>query len=367
METLHMEEFHIALASTVLQRLQEDLDRSLRVDKSLGVRVTLCTLNGLNDFLYSFQRKVELFHDSMATGMLGENHEGYVSKTIAMVNCCPPFSGFIQRCMDVDSISEDSCRRGNSSLERMVSLGVHILVDRLLHTIRPCFDRLVKKKWLTNPEPYKQIESLIKENFKKYRRLESPPYQVLVAQLHSRVLQEYLRVLMKGRIICTSSKMRKKMAGRLTEEGEHLRALFKDLESPALWLDTVLSHIAEVIRLEDIPSIQMEVGVLVREFPDVRKKHVSAILNIRGMTRQAERQEVLNILCDMEASEATLSRHRGLFSEVPVTSEVHCLNLGLSRVALAMSACFSPRHAPRSTPPPPPPQHRSQHNPDNDL
>ena len=75
-----------------------------------------------------------------------------------------------------------------------------------------------------------------------------------------------------------------------------------------------------------------------------RKKHVSAILNIRGMTRQAERQEILNIVKDIESSDggpAPLSRDRALFAEVPVTSEVHCLNVGLSRIALTASSCFT--------------------------
>ncbi|CAL8374696.1 unnamed protein product [Gadus morhua 'NCC'] len=364
METLHIEEFHITLANTVIQRLQVDLDRSVSVNKSLGIRVTQCTLNGLADFLYSFQRKVEMFHEGMSSGMFGDNEDGYVSKTIAMVNCCPPFRCFLKSCLQVDavSISEDSCRRGNGALDRIVTLGVRVLADRVFHTIRPCFEKLVKKKWLTNPEPYKHIESLIKESFAKYRRMESPPYQVLVGQLHSRVLQEYLRMLMRGKIICTSSKTRKKMSARLKDEGQQIRALFKELESPASWLDGVLSHISEIIVLEDVPSIQMEVGVLVREFPDVRKKHVSAILNIRGLMRQTERQEILNIVTDMESSPAPMARSRALFSEVPVTPEVHCLNLGLSRAALAMSTCFSPARPPQGSP-----RRRAQHNPDDDL
>lgn len=41
-------------------------------------------------------------------------------------------------------------------------------------------------------------------------------------------------------------------------------------ESPSSWLDSALSHISEIIQLEDVPSIQMEVAVLVREFPDIR-------------------------------------------------------------------------------------------------
>lgn len=360
METLHIEEYHITLAKTVIQRLQVDLERSASINNSLGSRVAQCSLNGLADFLYSFQRKVEMFHEGMQSGMFGDNEDGYVSKTIALVNCCPPFRGFVQRCAQCDSVSEDSLKRANKALDHIVQQGVRVLSERLYLHIRPFFERLVKRKWLSNTEPYDQIEALIKEYFKKYHRMDSPPYQLLVAEVHRRVVMEYLRSVMRGRIICTSMKMRKRMAGRLREEGKQIKVLFKDLESPSSWLDGALSHISEIIQLEDVPSVQMEVGVLVREFPDVRKKHVSAILNIRGMTRQTERQEILNIVKDIEcidggggASLARLSRDRALFSEVPVTSEVHCLNVGLSRIALTASSCFTslrPRRRKARTP-----------------
>ncbi|KAL0972818.1 hypothetical protein UPYG_G00195110 [Umbra pygmaea] len=352
MESLHIEEYQITLARTVIQRLQVDLERSAAINNSLGFRVAQCSLNGLADFLYSFQKKVEIFHEGLVN-MVGGNEDGYVSKTIALVNCCPPFRGFIQRCVQCDpTISEDSARRGNAALDRIVNQGVKVLSDRLYDNIRPYFDKLVKRKWLYNTETFEQIKSHIKEHFKKFRRMDNPPYQALVAEVHRRVLMDYLRAIMRGRIICTSLKMRKRMAGRLRDEAKEIKVLFKDLESGSTWLDSAVPHLSEIILLEDIPSIQMEVGMLVREFPDIRKKHVSAILNIRGMTRQTERQEILNVVKDIENSDmlTQLSRDRSLFSEVPVTSEVHCVNVGLSRIALSASSCFSrlrPRRAKR--------------------
>lgn len=41
-------------------------------------------------------------------------------------------------------------------------------------------------------------------------------------------------------------------------------------ESSSSWLDSVLCHMADIILLEDTPSIQMEVAILVKEFPDIR-------------------------------------------------------------------------------------------------
>ncbi|KAL7831811.1 hypothetical protein AOLI_G00293590 [Acnodon oligacanthus] len=353
LETLHIEEYQIPLARTVIQRLQEDLERSAAVNRDLGSRVAQCSLNGLADFLYSFQRKVEMFHEGLVSEF-GENEDGYVAKTIALANCCPPFRGFVERCVQCDpAVSEDSSRRANTALDRIVNLSVRVLNDSLFEHIRPFFDKLVKRKWLSNTEVFEHIVSHIKEHFKKFRRMDSPPYQILVGEVHRRVMTEYIRAIMRGRIICTSLKMRKRMAGRLRDEGNHLKTLFKELESSASWLDSAIPHISEIILLEDIPSIQIEVGVLVREFPDVRKKHVSAILNIRGMTRQTERQEILNIVKDIENSESLsrLSRDRALFADVPVTSEVHCLNVGLSRIALTASSFFSSLRRSRRSPP----------------
>lgn len=41
-------------------------------------------------FCHSFQRKVEMFHEGLVSAF-GENEDGYVAKTIALANCCPPF------------------------------------------------------------------------------------------------------------------------------------------------------------------------------------------------------------------------------------------------------------------------------------
>lgn len=85
-----------------------------------------------------------------------------------------------------------------------------------------------------------------------------------------------------------------------------------------------------------------------------RKKHISTLLNVRGMIRQAERQEILNVVRDFESSNGSTlpSRDHALFSDIPVTSEVHCINLGLIRVAMTLANWFSEarlrRHRKRS-------------------
>ncbi|XP_034406444.1 exocyst complex component 3 [Cyclopterus lumpus] len=344
-QSLHIEEYQSHLARSVIQRLKVDLDRSTSVNQYLGARVARCSLFGLADFLYNFQRKAEMFHDTQAE--FGDRGDGYVSRTIALVNCCPPLRSLVERCRQCDSQgSEETAQRANSSLDRIINQSVKVLTERLFEHIRPFFDKLVRRKWLNNTEAFEAIEASIKHHFKKFRRMDAPPYQTLVGEVHRRVLVEYVRAIMRGRVICTSSKMRKRIAFRLQDEAKQLKGLFKDLDSSSSWLDSIVCHLAEIILLEDTPSIQMEVAVLVKEFPDIRKKHVSTLLNIRGMMRQAERQEILNIVKDFECRSALVCRDRTLFSDIPITSEVHCISLGLLRFAMTISNWFS-EHRPR--------------------
>ncbi|KAA0717209.1 HBV XAg-transactivated protein 7 [Triplophysa tibetana] len=299
---LHIEEYQSGLARSIIQRLKVDLDRSTAVSQPLGARIARCTLNGLADFLHR---------------------------------------SFVERCRLCDTLgSEDVSQRAHSSLERIVHQSVRVLADILFEHIRPFFDKLVKRKWLENTEAYESIETCIKQHFKKFRRMDCPPYQTLVNEVHRRVLVEYVRAIMRGRIICTSLKMRKRVAFRLQDEAKQLKALFKDLESNASWLDSVIVHLADIIVLEDTPSIQMEVGVLVKEFPDIRRRHISAVLNVRGMVHQSDRQEILAVVQDFETSDISINlpRDRALFSEIAVAKEMPCLGLVLIRCALTVSS-----------------------------
>ncbi|KAM9781517.1 exocyst complex component 3-like protein 2 isoform 1-T3 [Syngnathus typhle] len=344
-QTLHIEEYQSHLAPSVIQRLKVDLDKSTSVNQFLGARVARFSLIGLADFLHSFQRKAQMFHETQAE--FGDRGDGYVSRTIALVNCCPPLRAFVERCRQCDpQASEASAKRANSSLDKIINHSVKVLADRLFEHIRPFFDKMIKRKWLTNTDTFGAIETSIKQHFKKFRRMDPPPYQTLVGEVHRRVLVEYVRAIMRGRLICTSSKMRKRMAFRLQDEAKQIKGLFQDLESSSSWLDSLIFHLADVVLLEDTPSIQMEVAVLVKEFPDIRQKHVSTLLNIRGMMRQTERLEILNIVKDFQCGSTLISRDHAIFTDIPITSEMHCISLGFLRLAMAVTNWFS-EHRPR--------------------
>lgn len=122
---------------------------------------------------------------------------------------------------------------------------------------QPYFNKLMKRKWLTSSDAFDTIVMLITSFTQKLRPLRPEPYQVgvafgaqwwwwggdrhhrwllltlvpqvLVSEVHRRVLIEYVRPLMQVRLVCTSAKMRARVAARLGDEARQLRELFSRL------------------------------------------------------------------------------------------------------------------------------------------
>lgn len=70
---------------------------------------------------------------------------------------------------------------------------------------------------------------------------------------------------------------------------------------------------------------------------------MSAVLNVRGMVQQTERQEILAVVRDFETSDSTahISRDHALFSEITVATDMPCLGLVLIRFGLRVSSWVS--------------------------
>ncbi|KAJ6663854.1 hypothetical protein lerEdw1_009934 [Lerista edwardsae] len=329
------------LCSRVISLLKAHADKAPQIADGFGMRMAHCCLASLAGFLQSFQRKVDRFHEGQAeTGLTADDYTG---RTIALANCCPPFRAYVERLARFGHPeSEAAKRQANTSLDRVTRLCNHVLAEQLFQKLKPYFHKLMKRKWLSSSEAFPTIMALLAEHAEKLGRMELQPYQMLVKEVHRRVLIEYVRPLLRVQIICTSSKMRGKVAQKLRSEARQLQEFFTRLESASSWLDSAVPHLAGIIELEDTPAIQMEVGFLASKFPDVQKQHLVALLDVRGLRRQAQRQDILAVLesPELAESEAALGQDRAFFSEIP-TGEVFCVRLQLHRASHLGHACLS--------------------------
>lgn len=77
-------------------------------------------------------------------------------------------------------------------------------------------------------------------------------------------------------------------------------------------------------------------------FPPPRKKHLSALLDVRGLQNQAQRQLILAALESLELTgvETGVCQDRAFFSEI-ATGQVFCVRVQLHRLSHFGLACIS--------------------------
>nr|XP_054509840.1 LOW QUALITY PROTEIN: tumor necrosis factor alpha-induced protein 2-like [Agelaius phoeniceus] len=332
------------LATRVTGLLRAHVDRAPQVTPEFGREMAHSLLGVLVAFLHSFQRKVERFLDSPGDLAPPDATPG---RAIALANCCPPFRAFAERLAQFGHAeSEEPRRQAHAALDRVTRACGHLLTRRLFEELKPHFGKLMKRKWLTSSDAFDTIVMLITGFAQTLRPLHPEPHQVLVSELHRRVLIEYVRPLLQGRLVCASAKARARVAARLGDEARQLRELFTRLDSASPWLDSVVPRLRELLVLEDTAALQMEVGALARDFPDVRRRHVAALLDARGLRAQGPRREILGVLQDLEGSEPEPGppRYRTFFAELAAPRPVRCLPFQLRLPRL-------PRRSPARTPP----------------
>ncbi|XP_029862366.1 LOW QUALITY PROTEIN: exocyst complex component 3-like protein 2 [Aquila chrysaetos chrysaetos] len=332
-EEASSQELQEGLATRVTGLLRAHVDRAPQITPEFGMEMAHSLLGVLVAFLHSFQRKVEWFLEAPSEAT---PPDGATSLAIALVNCCPPFRTFAEHLAQFGHPESEEPRcQAHATLDKVTRLCNHILTQHLFEDLKPYFNKLMKHKWLTSSDAFDTIVMLITSFTQKLCPLRPEPYQVLVSKVHRQVLIEYMQPLLQVRLVCTSAKMRARVAARLGNEAHQLRELFSHLDSASPWLDSVVPRLRELLVLEDTVALQMEVGVLVRDFPDVRQKHVVAVLDVWGLRGQAARLEILGVVQDLEQSKAEpgLPCQCAAFSELAVAREVPCLPFHLPRLA----------------------------------
>ncbi|XP_053544768.1 exocyst complex component 3-like protein 2 isoform X2 [Bombina bombina] len=315
----------------VIQIMRPHVDRAPAISEDFGVLMSRSCLGCFSEVLHSLQKAVERFHCEQE-GMT----EAFIYRVIRIVNCCPPFREFATRMAQQDpEQGAQPLREAEKFLDRIIGLATRSICDLVLHDLKPCTRKLLGRKWLNSSDACDGIVSALAERASALRKMSPGPYQTVVSELHRRVLLELVRPLIQGKMVCTTSKTRKKVSAKLKEEAKQLGQIFSRLESPQLSMDLVVPHLAEILVLEDTSSIQMEVGMLISEFPDFRKRHLSAILDVRGLWDPGPRQAILGVLHDLENSDVPPPDRGspGFFTDVLVTHDTRCINVSLLRAS----------------------------------
>lgn len=190
--------------------------------------------------------------------------------------------------------------------------------------LKPVHDVLKSKyclmgtnEWLSKPDTFRKLLDSIDGEIQDLHGPAKSCHQELIGQLHQEVMVEYVRRLLKGKVKLKNKEQQQKAHLTIRDNAESFQDLFSRMGSENSWLNEILLKIAEVLKLQDLPAIQMEVVSLGTAFPDLSEKHVSALLKLKTNISKVDRKAVKETLSDnLKDLDAVASRP--FFSRVQV-------------------------------------------------
>ncbi|MBN3324752.1 EX3L4 protein, partial [Atractosteus spatula] len=211
---------------------------------------------------------------------------------------------------------EELVKDTNTTIESFgQSLLEHLKGETELH-----FRKLMTKKWLSSSDDFQKIVERIEDLSQHCRRMKQPYLQSFVNYVHYHMTKAYVAQVLKNEYSCKNRK-HEKAAEKMRGEWEELQKEFDNLGTTCDWLRPLGQHLCDIIGMKNKSDIKDRLELLVTDYPDVSRKHLSAILFFRGLTGGQERQAILQRLEELKHTAGTRGmRDRQFFSKINVPS-----------------------------------------------
>ncbi|KAK6307339.1 hypothetical protein J4Q44_G00224870 [Coregonus suidteri] len=263
------------------------------------VQIIVCLLK---DFLNSYKK----FQEKVLKGSNNRN-----SRTVIMANlaCVEQFRDYIVNKADIFPVDVKECCL--SIVADMKNIGYTSLTSPIHKDLKSQYSCLGTPVWL---EKKKQVFEMLFEGINKHTQdlkgltdsCHQMVVQELLSQLHLEVTVEYVRRLLKRKIKLRDKEMQEQAARLVCEDGQRLHKLFTEAGSREEWLSDILPKIAEVLKLQDISSIQLEIVTLSQAYPDLSEFQVSALLSLKSNLSASAVKRVKKTLLDNQDTTSSL-------------------------------------------------------------
>uniref|UniRef100_A0A8C7Y082 Tumor necrosis factor alpha-induced protein 2 n=1 Tax=Oryzias sinensis TaxID=183150 RepID=A0A8C7Y082_9TELE len=121
--------------------------------------------------------------------------------------------------------------------------------------------------------------------------------QELIGRLHQEVTEEYVRRVLRGDLRLKAREQQEMACAVMINNAETDDAVSSQ-GSKEVWLEEILIKIAEVLKLQDVPAIQVQVVSLGSTYPDLREAQVSTLLKLKANLSKAHRKTIKATLSD---------------------------------------------------------------------
>ncbi|CAJ1077832.1 tumor necrosis factor alpha-induced protein 2-like [Xyrichtys novacula] len=262
----------------------------------------------LESFLYSYKRCLEEF-------MKG-NHRNIRSVVKAQLVCEQQLRGYITG--QTGSLSEKQRCCCLDTLTALKDCGYQCLICPILVQLKVGFSQLWTAAWIDGSLPVVDplLDSLNHELSDLFD-LKPACRQALLSVLHQDLVLRYVKRMMK-----TKAKTREQQIGgakRMIDDAGKINDFFAEGGcKESMWLGEMLCTLAEILRLQDPGSLQLEMVSLARAFPDLSDAHVLALLSLKTGLSAADARSIRRSVEENRLSDVSTNQSPPFFSKVKV-------------------------------------------------
>ncbi|XP_071601588.1 exocyst complex component 3-like [Heliangelus exortis] len=297
--------------TAVIQILTERTEAARCVSESLSEKVEAVCLEECLRFLERYENEGRSFlqHD----GCLG-----IFSSLRILENCCilrTVWSKLTYIC------SASTCQnvKVNGFLDKMEDE----ITEHFLQTVTSEVKETLKEHFKKHDCSFDHILESLKQSFLAFGKKKTDTYEALVKAVHVIVISEYLQTLLTTPRK-PSSMQRRRIVNKIEEDHRMLQTIFKEcLGSTAGVLKDPIKAILELIQASDAEGMKISLLPILKEFPDLRKEHLSAMLDIKDSLSREDRAALLEAFHDNfreSQTEANL-----LFADIEIKPRKHGL------------------------------------------
>ncbi|XP_075471123.1 tumor necrosis factor alpha-induced protein 2 [Ascaphus truei] len=280
--------YHSELQIDVIQSYNAGIIRAAEITTEMSQKIRPLLAIELEALLRRYKSSFEEYKEK------NKNQQHFNAIIIANINSCRSFRNYIE---SNDAQLENATKQNMSSiLVEFESLAYDVLLQDLIQDLKSYFRKLSQGNGLCSHQTMCEIVKKAERCVSNLTTLKRPCFQDVVGQIHIHLVKEYITRLLKKKVSHKNTLQLQNLACQFHETANLMNAFFSNYESTAAWLSPVIPKLAEIIRLQDLSAIQLEVAALADEYSDIGKKHVEAILYIKGNLSRHEVKSILGVL-----------------------------------------------------------------------
>ncbi|XP_039409340.1 uncharacterized protein LOC104688868 isoform X1 [Corvus cornix cornix] len=272
--------------AAVIEILTEKTETARQVSEILSEKVEAECLEECLRFLESYEDEVRSFLQLDGCPQI-------CTSLRVLENCCLLRTVW-HKLTYICSVSTGQNVKVNAFLDRMED----DIMEHFLQTITSKVKGTLKDHFKKCDTGFDHILESLKQSFLTFGKKKTDMYEALVKAVNAIIITEYMQALLTTPRK-PSSMQRRRIVNKIEEDHRMMQTIFKECLGPAAGsLKDPIKAILELLQTSDPEGMKIALLPILKEFPDLGKEHLSAVLDIKDSLSRKDRAALLKAFHD---------------------------------------------------------------------